>query len=235
VRPPNLTKGFPGSWQAFRGNPDHVARRRRLEKAAPYFKGFAGAKNSLPITIASKLQLDLAIQCSLDPEVRALSFVPWLKFRGEAVDIGMLVADFDGERFALDIVDDRPLRDLDTEGMHLLAIAERGIGLMEFDADDILEEPFASNCRHVWMHRATAPLPPMKEAILSELSRHAFITIRELSKATGFGGDITPAVYWLACADLVELELAQKLSDETLVSIRRPKLATPGEGVVGRT
>jgi hypothetical protein len=75
----------------------------------------------------------------------------------------------------------------------------------------------------------------MKEAILSELSRHAFITIRELSKATGFGGDITPAVYWLACADLVELELAQKLSDETLVSIRRPKLATPGEGVVGRT
>lgn len=199
----------------------------------PSFKEFSGAKTVAPITIASKMQLDLAIQCSLDPEVRALSFLPRLKFRGEDVDIGMLVAEFDDGRFVLDIAEDRPLRDLDTEGIHLLAIAERGLGVMEFDADDILSEPFASNCREVWRHRPTAPLPSTQALILGELSRHASITIRELSKAIGFDGDIAPAVYWLACADLVELELAPALGGETLVSIRRSRLATPSERVVG--
>ena len=233
ARSPNFTKGFPGGWGAVRGNGRHLARRRRSEKAVPSFKKFFGAKTVVPITIASKLQLDLAIQCSLDPEIRALSFLPWLNFRGETVDVGMMVADFDVGRFVLDIVEDRPLRDIDTEGMHLLAIAELGIGLMEFDAEDILSEPFASNCREVWRHRPTAPLPSTQASILGELSRHGSITIRELSKAIGFDGDIAPAVYWLACADLVELELAPALGGETLVSIRSSRLATPGERVVG--
>lgn len=233
ARSPDLTKSFLGAKPVSRRTVGHVARRRRLEKEAPYFKEFIGAKIVAPIPIASKLQLGLAIQCSLDPEVRALSFLSRLKFRGEDVDIGMTIAEFDGGRFVLDIVDDRPLRDLDTEGMHLLALAERGIGVMEFDADDILSEPFASNCKQVWKYQRAAPLPSTQASILGELSRRAAMTIRELSKAVGFDGDIAPAVYWLACADRVELELRPTLSDETLVSIRRPKLATPSEEIVG--
>ncbi|MEY9748399.1 hypothetical protein ABIF65_007773 [Bradyrhizobium japonicum] len=76
ARSPNFTKSFSGGWGAEWGNGRHPARRRGPEKAVPSFKEFSGAKTVAPITIASKMQLDLAIQCSLDPEVRALSFLP---------------------------------------------------------------------------------------------------------------------------------------------------------------
>ncbi|MCP1863716.1 hypothetical protein J2R73_008720 [Bradyrhizobium japonicum] len=42
----------------------------------PSFKEFSGAKTVAPITIASKMQLDLAIQCSLDPRLELFRSYP---------------------------------------------------------------------------------------------------------------------------------------------------------------
>jgi hypothetical protein len=199
--------------------------RRRETERAPV-ASFRCAKANAPITIGSKLQLELAIQCSLDPAVRALEYLHALPFQDSVVGIDMIVADFDEGRFVLDIVDDRPLRDLDSEGLHLLAIAESGIASMEFGAEEILAEPFASNCRHVWKHRTIGLPPPTTASIAEALRLHASMQIGELSKAVRFQGDILPIVFSMACADLVELDLASGLDDRTIVSTRRPALAS---------
>ncbi|MEY9353385.1 hypothetical protein ABIF99_002230 [Bradyrhizobium japonicum] len=76
ARSPNFTKSFSGGWGAEWGNGRHPARRRGPEKAVPSFKEFSGAKTVAPITIASKMQLDLAIQCSLDPRLELFRSYP---------------------------------------------------------------------------------------------------------------------------------------------------------------
>jgi hypothetical protein len=203
-----------------------LGHRREQEKAQPRITSFRCAKAAAPITIGSHLQHDLAMQCSLDPAVRALRFLPSLPFEGATIAVEMIVADFDDGRFALDIVEDRPLRDLDSDGLLLLAIAESGIALKETSAEEILAEPFATNCRHVWTHRS-AGLPPTKVASITEALRaHGPMHISELSKVIHFQGDIIPIVYSMACADLVELDLHSGLNARMLVSIRRPAPAS---------
>jgi hypothetical protein len=205
----------------------HADRRRQAGRAPKERLStcFDGAKVCSPIKIGSQLQLDLATQCSLDPAVHALGFLPALQFAGSVVDIQMLVADFDEGRFALDIVDDRPPRDVDTEGLQLLAIADRGLGLMEFCADEILSEPYVSNCRRVWSYRTDVIAPSTIASVTEVLRSDASMSIGELSKAVQFPGAILPTVCSMACADLIELDLAYDLSDRTLVSIRKSALA----------
>lgn len=216
TRSRNLTKSFS------RPASDLADRRREAVGAAPRFDAFRSVKAMAPFTITSQLQLDLAIQCSLDPDVRALTFVASSRFRGQTVEIGMMVAEFAQGRFVLDIVDDRPLRDIDSEGLHLLAIEERGFGVREFTAEEILVEPFASNCRRVWSHRFVDVPSRLTAAIKEALGSGGTMTVGDLAEAVGFEADFAPTLYSLACADLVELDLLSALNANTPVSPRRP-------------
>jgi hypothetical protein len=96
---------------------------------------------------------------------------------------------------------------------------------MEFSADEILLEPYASNCRQVWRYRTAAIIPAMITSVTEVLRSHASMPIGELSNAVPFPGAILPTVCSMACADLIELDLACDLSDRTLVSIRKSALA----------
>jgi hypothetical protein len=180
---------------------------------------FHCAKAAAPITIRSRFQHDLAIQCALDPAVRALEFIPSLPFRGAKVDIEMIAAEFDDGRFVLDIFDDSPLRDIDSEGLHLLAIAENGIGVKDISANDIQAEPLASSCKHVWQHRYCTMSPLAVALVTGALRTHASIGISDLRDVVGLEGDIYPIIYAMACANLVGLDLSSGLHSRMLVSM----------------
>src|ERR1700727_2478135 len=76
----------------------------------------------------------LAVQLTLDPTVKSLKFVTSLPVGDEEVEVGMLVVERDEGSVAYDIVDERPHRDIDTEGLLLIALGKHGITRVEVDA-----------------------------------------------------------------------------------------------------
>ncbi|MGR6747884.1 hypothetical protein, partial [Aeromonas veronii] len=80
-------------------------------------------------------------QLTLDPDVLSLELVESLSVAGRDVEIGMLVAQFKQTAVAYDIVDEREYRDLDSEGMLLIALDLHRIARVEVDADTIQAEP----------------------------------------------------------------------------------------------
>src|SRR5271156_2877123 len=83
----------------------------------------------------------LAVQLTLDPTVKSLKFVTSLPVADEEVAIGMLVVERDEGSVAYDIVDERPDRDIDSEGLLLIALGKHGIARVEVDAQLIGSEP----------------------------------------------------------------------------------------------
>jgi hypothetical protein len=65
----------------------------------------------------------------------------------------MLVAERDEGSVAYDIVDERPHRDIDSEGLLLIALERHGVTRVEIDAPSIQAQPLASNCERIWKHR----------------------------------------------------------------------------------
>jgi hypothetical protein len=213
----------------------HGSRRRTSAKsnAGEGTIPFISSKTPVPFTVRSGVQLDLAIQRSLDPEVRSLRHVATLPLRGDDVVIDMMVADCEDGSFALDVVDGRPVRDLDAEGLLLLALEENGIELFELSTDDVLAEPFASNCRLVWRHRYMKPSTAMLSSIGKVLTQAGRISIGELSTTIGFVGDLSPFIYSMVCADELEIDLLSPLDRRTSVALRQPR-QRPIDGERGR-
>lgn len=92
----------------------------------------------------------LALQLSLDPAVRSFEYVESLLVGDCSVPVAMLVALRGGRRVAFDIVDERPVRDLDAEGLLLIALHQNGIDLVEIDGAAINAQPRAGNCLRIW-------------------------------------------------------------------------------------
>jgi hypothetical protein len=97
----------------------------------------------------------LVIQLWLDPATTWLEYVESLSLpEGNMnVTVEMLVADRAKGRVAFDLVDERPVRDIDTEGLLLLALEHHQILLAEMDGASINAEPRASNSLRIWRHR----------------------------------------------------------------------------------
>ena len=64
----------------------------------------------------------------------------------------MLVVDCDQGRVAFDIVDERLARDIDDEGLTLLALQRHEIRLAEVDSETINEDPRVGNSSLIWRH-----------------------------------------------------------------------------------
>jgi hypothetical protein len=65
--------------------------------------------------------------------------------------VEMLVADGGQGRVAFDIVDERPDRNIDDEGLLLLALEHHAIRLAEMDSVSINAEPRAGNAVRIWL------------------------------------------------------------------------------------
>jgi hypothetical protein len=92
------------------------------------------------------------MQASLDPSVRSLAFLPSAHVAAAPVELDAVVLTRDDGRFHLDVVPARRVRDLDDEGLALIALRELGLEPFTVTAEDLKAEPRCGNCRLVWSH-----------------------------------------------------------------------------------
>jgi hypothetical protein len=182
-------------------------------------------KSSSAIPRRSRCFNNLVLQLSVDPLVRSIKYVDSLAALGRRVKVEMLVAERDDGRFAYDIVDERPLRDLDAEGLVLIALHENSIGLIETDRTQVNGEPRASNCVLIWKHRNYPIDASARTAVDRALRKHGSSTIRELGEITGVPNPIK-IVCALVWQGVLAVDLARQLDSEARVS-RRTASSTP--------
>lgn len=175
----------------------------------------------------------LAVQLSLDPLVRSFAFVESLPVSGCCVRVGMLVAERDDGRFAFDIVDERPLRDLDTEGLLLVALRQHGISLVKTDGAQINAEPKAANCRRIWNSRVDVD-GSTKASIEAALAERGSLSIRALGSFIGLR-DPLQVVCALVRQGTVAIDISARLDANTVVALPSPiTLPSKGQRTLGR-
>jgi hypothetical protein len=164
----------------------------------------------------------LAVQLTLDPTVKSLRFVTSLPVAGEEVAVGMLVAERDEGSVAYDIVDERPDRDIDSEGLLLIAIEKHGITRVEVDARLIESEPRAGNCKRIWKHRDVEVSPDLRARIDGALKARR-LSVRDLGRATKLRSAMVTACA-LICRRILYTEISTKFGPTSWVARR----ADPG-------
>jgi hypothetical protein len=191
---------------------------RRVAKTE---RRFTSAKARGPIPAAHDLVHEALVQASLDPATRTIEHLPSAPFAGTPVAIDAVVLTRDDGRFALDVAEARPLRDIDAEGLALLALQNAGIAQLTMTAADLWLEPRFSNCRLVWSYRAARVGVGLRLRILQMLHDEGTVRLGQLLSAVRSPTDPGPAVMALACADLIELDLSQiPLGPATAVRLR---------------
>lgn len=158
----------------------------------------------------------LAIQLALDPGVQSLRFVSSLQVHDQVVPIQMLVADTHQGQVAFDIVDDRPERDLDEDGLLLIALQQHAIRLVEIDSAAIESDPRGSNCRNIWRHRDRHVHAQTIGAVEHALDERAEPTIRSLGGMIGLRHPM-PTVCALICQRRLETDLDKQLTLQSVV------------------
>lgn len=182
---------------------------------------FSGAKARGPIPVRHAFVHEALIQASLDPAVRTIEHLPSAPFAGTAVALDAIVLSRDDGRFALDVAEARPLRDIDAEGLALLALQDLGISLLTLPAAEIWSEPRFSNCRLVWSYRAARVGVGLRLRILQALRDDGAMRLSDLLAAIRSPADPGPAAMALACADLIELDLREvPLGPSTMARLR---------------
>lgn len=183
---------------------------------------FSGSKIHGIIPVKSTSVQDLLIQCSLDPTVTSITHLPSAQFRGSAVPLDAIVVRREGRRIALDLPESRSPRNIDDDGLVLLTLADLGIDIVQVGIEQIKREPLFSNARIVWAYRRRAIPFSLRVQILHTLTEDGPLPLLDLLKSIRTPHDASAAVLALACADLVELDLAEScLGPKTKVSIRR--------------
>jgi hypothetical protein len=160
----------------------------------------------------------LAVQLTLDPAVRSLGFVASLPLAAEEVAVGMLVAERDEGSVAYDIVDERPHRDIDSEGLLLIALEKHGITRVEVDAGLIESEPLAGNCKRIWRHRDVEVSTDLRVKINGALEARR-LSVRGLGRATKMRSAMA-TVCALICRRVLYVELSSKFGPASWVARR---------------
>jgi hypothetical protein len=175
--------------------------------AASSVRGFISAKTSAAIPAACCLAWDALIQATLDPAIRRIDLIRSAHVGFIRVDIGAIVLNRDDGRFLLDIVPARRIRDIDEEGLALIALAELGLPTLYLAADDILREPRLANSRAVWSYRLQPVGITMRMRVLSILMENGPMPLSQLLSAIRADRDPGPVVLAMACSDLIQLDL----------------------------
>ena len=170
----------------------------------------------------------LFIQLSLIALVQSIEYVDTLFLGKCSVRVGMLVAKRNNSRFAFDIIDERSHRDLDAEGMLLIALQQNGIALVEVDNSIINAEPMATNCMRIWTRRG--PISDGTKTLVSQaLNERGILSIRNLGQMIGLR-DPMASVCRLMCEGTVEIDLTQQLDRNSLVKLVAGTVNPPQAG-----
>ena len=171
---------------------------------------FVSAKTSVAIPAACPLVRDALIQATLDPSVREIEFLAQARVAATQVELNVIVIHRDDGRFYLDVVPARPVRDVEDEGLALIALQNLGLPPITLTAADIRREPRFANSRLVWSYRLHPVGISLRMRVLQILADDGPMPLSRLLSAVRSDRDPSPAVLALACSDLIELDLVSR-------------------------
>jgi hypothetical protein len=182
---------------------------------------FVSAKAVTPIPVRHSAVRDALIQSSLDPRVRSIGYVASAVVASQRVDLDAIVVQRDDGHFFLDVVPARRVRDLEQEGLALIALGELGAKPWIINAKELWREPRCTNARFVWLYNGYSVPRQLRERILRALSAKGSMKLGELEWTLRSVRDPSHAVMSLVCADVLELDLTtQAIQLTTIVRAR---------------
>ena len=192
-----------------------------LSQTAPRADLFISAKTATAIPARHPLLRDALVQASLDPQIRSLDFIQTTTVGTTPVALKTIVIVRDDGRFYLDIVEARPVRDVEAEGLALIALDRLGLAPLTLHAADIRREPRFANAKAVWEYRMHPVGIAMRLKILTVLQEDGPLALGCLLKRISAARDPAPAVMALACSDLIELDLISEPLGPTTIARSR--------------
>jgi hypothetical protein len=182
---------------------------------------FISAKTCTAIPTRCAHLRDALIQASLDPVVRSIEFIAAARVGATSIDLNAIVLERDDGRYLLDVVPARPLRDVEHDGLALIALEELGLPSIVLTTADIQREPRLANSRLAWSYRLHPVGISMRMHILQVLSDDGPMMFGNLLDAVRSDRDPIPAIMALACANLIEIDLvSQPLGPATIARSR---------------
>jgi hypothetical protein len=182
---------------------------------------FLSAKTSTSIPAGSRIVLDALVQATLDPQVRSLGFVQTATVGAAQVALETIVVVRDDGRYYLDVVEARPVRGVEAEGLALIALRRLDLKALTLTSADIRKEPGFTNANTVWRYRMNPVGIVMRLKVLTVLLDEGPLRLGCLLKRIDVGRDPAPPIMAMACSDLIELDLAsQALGPATIVRSR---------------
>jgi hypothetical protein len=187
----------------------------------PSVRTFYSAKAAVPIGYkAGRVRIAL-IQLSLDPSVDAIEFVPTVELSGTEVSVDAVIIVRDGAKWLLDLVDERPIAELDEVGLRLLAAEKIGLPTFSITSADLDRQPYANNCRLVWLCQNEHVPAGDRVRILQVLTEEGSMPLASAAEQCRSATDPVAAVLSLVCADLLEADLeSAPLGPETRIERR---------------
>lgn len=184
---------------------------------------FNSAKCVGSVPVRHPLIGDALVFATLDPFVQAIECVPIVNVRGTDVALdGIVITDRGGRRL-LDVSEVAPIRDLDEQGLVLLAREQLNLPEVTMTAADIVGEPCASNSKIAWACRHQRVTASDRVRVLASLAEEGRMSLVRAAAEVRQATDPVGAVLALACLDLLELDLvSQPLGAETPVRRRNP-------------
>lgn len=182
---------------------------------------FISAKTRVAIPAACSLVRDALIQASLNPRVRSIDFLAQARVGTTSVDVDAIIIHRDDGRFYLDVVPARVVRDIEIEGMALIALADLGLKPLVLTAADIKREPRFANSRLVWTYRLHPVGISMRMRVLQALSDDGPMALPRLLSAVRNDRDPSPAVMVMVASDLIELDLVSRPLGPTTIARSR--------------
>jgi hypothetical protein len=184
----------------------------------PVTKNAISTSRARPRSAFHPLVRDALIQATLDPLVRSIEFVPSARVHQAQVDVNAIVLVRDDGRYLLDIVTDRPLRELTGDNLTRIGLQQLGLRSIVLTAADIQREPRFANARLVWSHRLAPVGLTMRMSVLQVLLDDGPMTLGRLLSSIRSDRDPSPAIMAMACSNLLALDLvSQPLSPMTVV------------------
>lgn len=179
---------------------------------------FVSAKTTTAIPVRHPALRDALILVSLDSRVQSIDHVAAARVASAQVMIDAVIVQMEEGRYLLDVVPARAVRDIDDEGLVLIALGELELESLVVTAEEIRREPRRTNANLIWSHNdVTVPID-LRMRILQVLLDEGPMPLGRLLKSLAGESDPAAAVMALACANLVFLDfLTEPLSPNTLV------------------
>lgn len=113
---------------------------------------FVWIKTTTAIPVRHPALRDALVQASLDPRVRSIDYVASARVALAQVTIDAVVVNYEDGPYFLDVVPARRMRDLEDEGLMLIALSGLQLKPLVLTAEDIRREPRRANANLVWSY-----------------------------------------------------------------------------------